>query len=82
MTGHAYVPARVTSRRLLDDGVMLVGDSAGTAYPESGEGIAPAIESALMAATTAIEAAGHYQSARLESYRRRISCGSGSPHGS
>ena len=72
MTGHAYVPARVTSRPLLDDGVMLVGDSAGTAYPESGEGIAPAIESALMAATTAIEAGGHYQSARLESYRRRI----------
>ena len=79
MTGHAYVPARVTSRRLLDDGVMLVGDSAGTAYPESGEGIAPAIESALMAATTAIEAGGHYQSARLESYRRRICARFGKP---
>jgi flavin-dependent dehydrogenase len=79
MTGHAYVPARVTSRRLLYDGVMLVGDSAGTACPESGEGIAPAIESALMAATTAIEAAGHYQSARLESYRRRICARFGKP---
>ena len=81
MMGHAYVPARVTRRRLLDDGVMLVGDSAGTAYPESGEGIAPAIESALMAATTAIEADGHYQSERLEGYRSRIRARFGGPAG-
>jgi hypothetical protein len=61
--------------------MMLVGDTTGTAYPESGEGIGPAIESALLAATTAIEAGGDFQSARLESYRRRTLARSGKPTG-
>ena len=34
-----------THRRVVDDGVLLVGDAAGLAYPQSGEGIRPAIES-------------------------------------
>jgi flavin-dependent dehydrogenase len=38
-------------------GVLLVGDAAGLAYPESGEGIKPAIESATLAAATLIAAA-------------------------
>jgi len=37
-------------RELVRDGAMLVGDAAGLAYPQSGEGIRPAIESALIAA--------------------------------
>ena len=51
---------------------MLVGDAAGLAYPQSGEGIRPAIESGLLAATTIIEAAGRYSSDRLASYEQRL----------
>jgi geranylgeranyl reductase family protein len=47
--GHAY-RIRRPGRRVRDDGVLLVGDSAGLAWPESGEGIAPAVESGIAAA--------------------------------
>src|SRR5262249_53712431 len=35
--GHAY-RLRQAGRRVMDDGVLLVGDAAGLAWPESGEG--------------------------------------------
>ena len=54
--GHAYVLSGSPRRRIMDDGVLLVGDAAGLAYPQSGEGIRPAIESGLIAASTIIEA--------------------------
>jgi flavin-dependent dehydrogenase len=66
--GHAYLLAGHTGRTPVDDGVMLIGDAAGLAYPQSGEGIRPAIESGLMAASTITRAAGHYTRDRLESY--------------
>ena len=47
---------------------MLIGDAAGLAYPQSGEGIRPAIESGLLAAETIIAANGDYSRAHLESY--------------
>jgi flavin-dependent dehydrogenase len=47
---------------------MLIGDAAGLAYPQSGEGIRPAIESGLMAATTIVHASGRYTRSRLEAY--------------
>lgn len=47
--GHAY-RVRRAGRRVRDDGVLLVGDAAGLAWPESGEGIAPAVESGIAAA--------------------------------
>jgi flavin-dependent dehydrogenase len=37
--GHAYLLYGQAPRRLVDDGVLLVGDAAGLAYPRSGEGI-------------------------------------------
>ena len=40
------------------DGVMLVGDAAGLAYPQSGEGIRPAVESGLLAASAIVGAGG------------------------
>ena len=46
--GHAY-RVRRPGRRLDHDGVLLVGDAAGLAWPESGEGIAPAVESGIAA---------------------------------
>jgi geranylgeranyl reductase family protein len=52
--GHAYLAAGAGPRPLVGPGVLLVGDAAGLAYPESGEGIKPAIESATLAASTLI----------------------------
>jgi flavin-dependent dehydrogenase len=66
--GHAYLLAGETGRNPVDDGVMLIGDAAGLAYPQSGEGIRPAIESGLMAAATIVRAAGTYTRDRLEPY--------------
>lgn len=71
--GHAYLLHGRSQRALLDDGVLLVGDAAGLAYPESGEGIRPAVESGLMAAATVIEAAADYRRERLAGYRKRLS---------
>ncbi|MDI9244268.1 NAD(P)/FAD-dependent oxidoreductase [Marinobacter sp. CHS3-4] len=48
--GHAYLLYDHAERPLVDDGLILIGDAAGLAYTQSGEGIRPAIESALMAA--------------------------------
>ena len=54
--GHAYLASGVGPRPLAREDVVLVGDAAGLAYPESGEGIKPAIESANLAAAALIEA--------------------------
>ena len=48
--GHAYLLYGDARRPLLGDHALLVGDAAGLAYDQSGEGIRPAVESALMAA--------------------------------
>ena len=69
--GHAYLLYEARRRRLLDAGVLLIGDAAGLAYAQSGEGIRPAIESGLLAASTLIEANGRYTRDRLEVYQQR-----------
>jgi flavin-dependent dehydrogenase len=69
--GHAYLLSGPTRRRV-DDGVLLVGDAAGLAYPQSGEGIRPAIESGLIAASTIIEAHSQYTRAALARYEDRL----------
>jgi flavin-dependent dehydrogenase len=70
--GHAYLLFGNSSRKLVDDSVILVGDSAGLAFPESGEGIRPAIESGLLAAQTIVAAAGVYASDRLSDYSQLL----------
>jgi menaquinone-9 beta-reductase len=45
LPGHAYLLYGVSERKMADDGVLLIGDAAGLAYKQSGEGIRPAIES-------------------------------------
>jgi flavin-dependent dehydrogenase len=60
--GHAYLLHGTSDRKIAGDGMLLIGDAAGLAYPQSGEGILPAIESGLLAAQTI--AAGD----ELESY--------------
>jgi menaquinone-9 beta-reductase len=67
--GHAYLIYSKSTRNIVADGVMLVGDSAGLAYSQSGEGIRPAIESGLLAAKVIGEAAGDYSQDKLEPYR-------------
>jgi flavin-dependent dehydrogenase len=66
--GHAYLISDPPRRRVCDTGVLLAGDAAGLAYPESGEGIRPAIESGLLAAASVLNASGHYTRDRLASY--------------
>jgi geranylgeranyl reductase family protein len=70
--GHAYLLAEPRARRVLDAGVLLVGDAAGLAYPQSGEGIRPAIESGLMAAAVILAAGGNYSCDRLASYEQQL----------
>ncbi len=72
--GHAYLfyPQR-RPRRVVDDGVLLIGDAAGLAYPQSGEGICPAVESALLAAVVIRAAQGDYRAAQLAPYAVQLS---------
>jgi geranylgeranyl reductase family protein len=72
LQGHAYLLYNDAPRRVYDEGVLLIGDSAGLAYPQSGEGIRPAIESALMAADIIIDSKGDYSRARLACYETAL----------
>src|SRR5512146_3236497 len=67
-SGHAYFLFGHSKRNVVDDRVLLVGDSAGLAYPQSGEGIRPAIESGLMAAEGLQAARGDYRRVNLDRY--------------
>jgi flavin-dependent dehydrogenase len=81
--GHAYLLAEPRARQVLGDGVLLLGDAAGLAYPQSGEGIRPAIESGVLAAATIFEAHGAYSRDRLQPYEARLRARfglSGPPH--
>jgi flavin-dependent dehydrogenase len=66
--GHAYQLYERVVPKLVDDGVLLIGDAAGLAYPQSGEGIRPAVESGLLAAEVILSAANGDMSA----YEARI----------
>jgi flavin-dependent dehydrogenase len=81
MRGHAYFLYGTSQGRVAGDGFLLIGDSAGLAYPQSGEGILPAIESGLLAAETIRAAEGNYAEAQLAPYAaqltRRFGIGAG-----
>lgn len=70
--GHAYQLYERTLPKLIDEGVLLVGDAAGLAYPQSGEGIRPAVESGVMAAECILQAGGQYSRENLQPYCRQI----------
>jgi geranylgeranyl reductase family protein len=72
IAGHAYGLFGRSHRKILDDGVLLIGDAAGLAYPESGEGIRPAIESGLIAAHAILCAEGDYSAKQLSLYRELL----------
>ncbi len=68
MFGHAYLLYGRSPRRVLSDALLLIGDAAGLAYPQSGEGILPAVQSGLLAAGTILSAEGDYNRERLRAY--------------
>ena len=70
--GHAYLASGSGPRPLAAAGVIVVGDAAGLAYPESGEGISPAIESGRLAAETLKAANGRYGADDLQTYVEAI----------
>jgi flavin-dependent dehydrogenase len=72
MRGHAYFLYGTSQRRVAGDGFMLIGDAVGLAYPQSGEGILPAIESGLLAAETILAAKGDYAETQLAPYATQL----------
>ena len=70
--GHAYQLYAQTTPKLFGDGLLLIGDSAGLAYPQSGEGIRPAVESAIIAADVIASANGKFDARSLALYEQRL----------
>ena len=70
--GHAYLLYAHATRPVLGDGILTIGDAAGLAYTQSGEGIRPAIESGLLAAKVVLEARGVYTRAALQPYETQL----------
>jgi flavin-dependent dehydrogenase len=70
--GHSYAVHTAPYRRIVDAGVLLVGDAAGMADPQSGEGIRQAIETGLLAGETIIEARGRFSRECLEPYAAAV----------
>lgn len=70
--GHAYILYGKSLRQATADAAMLIGDALGLAYAQSGEGIRPAIESAIFAAQTISTKRGHYSKDDLQNYASLI----------
>jgi len=70
--GYAYLLYNHAVRNMLSDNVLLIGDSAGLAYPQSGEGIRPAVESAMLAADVIRACAGDYSPEKLQMYNEKM----------
>jgi geranylgeranyl reductase family protein len=68
--GHAYLLYGNARRPLAVEGALLVGDAAGLACDQSGEGIRPAVESALLAAAALIARRGGDTADVAQRYRR------------
>jgi len=77
--GHSYRLWGRGPAELVRDGALLVGDAAGLAYPQSGEGIRPAVESGLLAARTILAAGGDCRAERLRPYEKALRGRLGSP---
>ena len=77
--GHAYRLYEQAEPKLFDERLLFIGDAAGLAYPQSGEGIRPAVESALLAADVLVGANGDYSAGNLARYRRLLTDRLGTP---
>ena len=69
MHGHSYLLYGRTKRNVAQDGVLLIGDAAGLAYSQSGEGIRPGVESGLLAAKAILSSGIRNSSQISEMYR-------------
>lgn len=70
--GHAYLLYNHAQRDLVAQQALLVGDAAGLAYPQSGEGIRPAVESALFAAKVLKDAQYDFSKSNLIAYQEKM----------
>jgi len=70
--GHAYLLYPHAIRKVFDDHVLLIGDAVGLAYPQSGEGIRPAVESAMLAAKVIVDCEDDYPAQQLQSYKDEL----------
>ena len=70
--GHAYLASGTGPRPLVGDAMLLAGDAAGLAYPESGEGIKPAVESGRLAAETLVALQGRFDRDALATYATEL----------
>ena len=66
--GHAYILYDHAEREMVADRVLLIGDAAGLAYTQSGEGIRPAVESAMLAAEVIRSCGSDYSKNKLQAY--------------
>ncbi len=69
--GHAYLLYDQAPRPLTADAALLAGDAAGLAWPKSGEGIRPAVETGLLAAR-AIRSTGSLGPRALAAYAQSV----------
>jgi flavin-dependent dehydrogenase len=69
LRGHSYLLYGHSKRDVARDGVLLVGDAAGLAYSQSGEGIRPAVESGLLAGEAILAADGKNGPALCKTYK-------------
>ena len=70
--GHAYLLHGRSQRCASGEGLVLAGDAIGLAYDRSGEGIRPAVESAVMAAQVIAGAGGVFDDSTFTGYERRL----------
>ena len=70
--GHAYILHGHSRRISSGDGIVLAGDAIGLAYDRSGEGIRPAVESAVIAAEIIAGAGGTFDETTFAGYERRL----------
>jgi len=66
--GHAYLLYPHAKRKLVENRVLLIGDAAGLAYAQSGEGIRPAVESAILAAQVIRDCQSDFPASQLNTY--------------
>jgi geranylgeranyl reductase family protein len=72
LKGHPYLLYGQAPRPLSGEAALLIGDAAGLAYPKSGEGIRPAVESALLAARTIVAAGGRVDAGARAAYEGAV----------
>jgi menaquinone-9 beta-reductase len=79
LQGHSYLLYGHSTRDVARDGVLLVGDAAGLAYSQSGEGIRPAVESGLLAGKAILASNGENNSALCKTYNSLLATRFGKP---